>query len=129
LPVDYDSLQSVGSIMGSGGMIVMDQSSCVVDVARYFMSFLHNESCGKCTPCREGTKQLLAILTDITQGKGKEEHLGLLEELCTTMQDASLCGLGQSAANPVFSTLKYFRPNMRPISSTRNVRPWSVGPC
>ena len=109
LPVDYDSLQSVGSIMGSGGMIVMDQSNCMVDVARYFMSFLYNESCGKCTPCREGTKQLLAILTDITQGNGKEEHLGLLEELCTIMQDASLCGLGQSAANPVLSTIRYFK--------------------
>ncbi|MGA8573143.1 MAG: NADH-ubiquinone oxidoreductase-F iron-sulfur binding region domain-containing protein [Desulfobaccales bacterium] len=109
LPVDYDSLQSVGSIMGSGGMIVMDQSSCMVDVARYFMSFLHDESCGKCTPCREGTKQILEILTEITQGRGSEEHLALMEELCATMASASLCGLGQSAVNPVLSTLKYFR--------------------
>ncbi|MGB8991275.1 MAG: NADH-ubiquinone oxidoreductase-F iron-sulfur binding region domain-containing protein [Desulfobaccales bacterium] len=109
LPVDYDSLQSVGSIMGSGGMIVMDESSCMVDVARYFMSFLHDESCGKCTPCREGTKHLLEILTDITKGNGKEEHLPLMEELCATMAAASLCGLGQSAANPVLSTMKYFR--------------------
>ena len=109
LPVDYDSLQSVGSIMGSGGMIVMDESSCMVDVARYFMSFLHDESCGKCTPCREGTKHLLEILTDITKGNGKEEHLALMEELCATMAAASLCGLGQSAANPVLSTMKYFR--------------------
>jgi NADH:ubiquinone oxidoreductase subunit F (NADH-binding)/(2Fe-2S) ferredoxin/Pyruvate/2-oxoacid:ferredoxin oxidoreductase delta subunit len=109
MPVDYDSLQSVGSIMGSGGMIVMDESSCMVDVARYFMSFLHDESCGKCTPCREGTKHLLEILTDITQGNGKEEHLALMEELCATMAFASLCGLGQSAANPVLSTMKYFR--------------------
>jgi len=109
LPVDYDSLQSVGSIMGSGGMIVMDEHSCMVDVARYFMSFLNDESCGKCTPCREGTKHLLEILTAITKGEGQEEHLALMEELCVTMKDASLCGLGQSAANPVLSTLKYFR--------------------
>jgi NADH:ubiquinone oxidoreductase subunit F (NADH-binding)/(2Fe-2S) ferredoxin/Pyruvate/2-oxoacid:ferredoxin oxidoreductase delta subunit len=109
LPVDYDSLQSVGSIMGSGGMIVMDEHSCMVDVARYFMSFLHEESCGKCTPCREGTGHLLEILTAITKGEGKPEHLPLMEELCTTMRDASLCGLGQSAVNPVISTMKYFR--------------------
>ena len=81
----------------------------MVDVARYFMSFLHDESCGKCTPCREGTKHLLEILTDITKGQGKEEHLALMEELCDTMTAASLCGLGQSAVNPVLSTLKYFR--------------------
>ena len=109
LPVDYDSLQSVGSIMGSGGMIVMDETSCMVDVARYFMSFLHDESCGKCTPCREGTKHLLEILTEITKGNGTEEHIPLMEELCDTMAAASLCGLGQSAVNPVRSTLKYFR--------------------
>ncbi|MGA9755446.1 MAG: NADH-quinone oxidoreductase subunit NuoF [Desulfobaccales bacterium] len=109
LPVDYDSLQSVGSIMGSGGMIVMDHTSCMVDVARYFMSFLHDESCGKCTPCREGTKHLLEILTEITKGHGKEEDLALMEELCAAMSSASLCGLGQSAVNPVRSTLKYFR--------------------
>jgi NADH:ubiquinone oxidoreductase subunit F (NADH-binding)/(2Fe-2S) ferredoxin/Pyruvate/2-oxoacid:ferredoxin oxidoreductase delta subunit len=109
LPVDYDSLQSVGSIMGSGGMIVMDESSCMVDVARYFMSFLHDESCGKCTPCREGTGHLLEILTAITKGEGKPEHLPLMEELCATMREASLCGLGQSAVNPVMSTMKYFR--------------------
>jgi NAD-dependent dihydropyrimidine dehydrogenase PreA subunit len=107
--VDYDSLQSVGSIMGSGGMIVMDETSCMVDVARYFMSFLHDESCGKCTPCREGTKHLLGILTAITKGEGQPEHLPLMEELCVTMHDASLCGLGMSAVNPVLSTLKYFR--------------------
>ena len=109
LPVDYDSLQSVGSIMGSGGMIVMDTTSCMVDVARYFISFLHQESCGKCTPCREGLKHLLAILDDIIHGRGEEEHLALMEELCATMASASICGLGQSAANPVRSTMKYFR--------------------
>jgi NADH:ubiquinone oxidoreductase subunit F (NADH-binding)/NAD-dependent dihydropyrimidine dehydrogenase PreA subunit len=109
LPVDYDSLQSVGSMMGSGGMIVMDTTSCMVDVARYFMSFCHEESCGKCTPCREGTKHLLEILTDITKGNGQPEHIPLMEELCATMAAASLCGLGQSAVNPVRSTIKYFR--------------------
>ena len=109
LPVDYDSLQSVGSIMGSGGMIVMDTTSCMVDVARYFISFLHQESCGKCTPCREGLKHLLALLDDIIHGRGEEEHLALMEELCAAMASASICGLGQSAANPVRSTMKYFR--------------------
>lgn len=109
LPVDFDSLAQAGSIMGSGGMIVMDETSCMVDVARYFMSFLHDESCGKCTPCREGTKHLLEILTEITKGNGQEEHIPLMEELCDTMAAASLCGLGQSAVNPVRSTLKYFR--------------------
>ena len=113
LPVDYDSLQSVGSIMGSGGMIVMDETSCMVDVARYFMSFLHDESCGKCTPCREGTKHLLEILTEITKGQGKEEHIALMEELCDTMTAASLCGLGQSAVNPVLEHLEIFPGGIR----------------
>ncbi|MBM4274630.1 MAG: NADH-quinone oxidoreductase subunit NuoF [Deltaproteobacteria bacterium] len=108
LPVDYDSLQSVGSIMGSGGMIVMDNTSCVVDVARYFISFLHDESCGKCTPCREGTKHLMHILDEIIAGRGEEGHLALMEELCATMASASICGLGMSAPNPVRSTIKYF---------------------
>ena len=109
LPVDYDSLQQVGSIMGSGGMIVMDSHNCMVDVARYFISFLVEESCGKCTPCREGLKQMLGILNDITNGKGEDHHFALMEDICRTMASASLCGLGQSAANPVLSTLKYFR--------------------
>ena len=109
LPVDYDSLQQVGSIMGSGGMIVMDSHNCMVDVARYFITFLMEESCGKCTPCREGLKQLLAILNDITTGKGEDHHFELMEDICQTLATASLCGLGQSAANPVRSTLKYFR--------------------
>jgi NADH:ubiquinone oxidoreductase subunit F (NADH-binding)/NAD-dependent dihydropyrimidine dehydrogenase PreA subunit len=108
LPVDYDSLQSVGSIMGSGGMIVMDTTSCMVDVARYFISFLYAESCGKCTPCREGLRHMLFILDEIIAGRGEPEHLSLLEELCATMASASICGLGQSAPNPVRSTMKYF---------------------
>jgi NADH:ubiquinone oxidoreductase subunit F (NADH-binding)/(2Fe-2S) ferredoxin/Pyruvate/2-oxoacid:ferredoxin oxidoreductase delta subunit len=109
LPVDYDSLQQVGSIMGSGGMIVMDNTSCMVDVARYFIGFLHAESCGKCTPCREGLKQLKYLYEEITNGRGEMEHLKLMEDLCEAMSAASICGLGQSAVNPVRSTLKYFR--------------------
>jgi NADH:ubiquinone oxidoreductase subunit F (NADH-binding)/(2Fe-2S) ferredoxin/NAD-dependent dihydropyrimidine dehydrogenase PreA subunit len=109
LPVDYDSLQQVGSIMGSGGMIVMDETSCMVDVARYFIGFLYEESCGKCTPCREGLKQLKYLYEEITQGRGEMEHLTLMEDICTAMSGASICGLGQSAVNPVRSTLKYFR--------------------
>jgi NADH:ubiquinone oxidoreductase subunit F (NADH-binding)/NAD-dependent dihydropyrimidine dehydrogenase PreA subunit len=108
LPVDYDSLQSVGSIMGSGGMIVMDNTSCVVDVARYFLSFLYQESCGKCTPCREGLRQMLHLLDEIIAGRGEEVHLALMAELCAVIAGASLCGLGQSAVNPVLSTMQYF---------------------
>jgi NADH:ubiquinone oxidoreductase subunit F (NADH-binding)/NAD-dependent dihydropyrimidine dehydrogenase PreA subunit/(2Fe-2S) ferredoxin len=109
LSVDYDSLQEVGSIMGSGGMIVMDATSCMVDVARYFIGFLHAESCGKCTPCREGLKQLMHLYDEIINGRGEEGHIALMEELCGAMASASICGLGQSAVNPVLSTLKYFR--------------------
>ncbi|MBQ0041454.1 MAG: 4Fe-4S binding protein [Clostridiales bacterium] len=109
LPVDFDTLKSHGAMMGSGGMIVMDDRSCMVEVARYYVNFLAGESCGKCTPCREGLKQMLAILTDICEGRGKEEDLFILEELCEMMQDASLCALGKSAPNPVMTTLQYFR--------------------
>jgi NADH-quinone oxidoreductase subunit F len=107
--VEFESFQAAGGNLGSGSMVVMDEACCMVDVARYFLEFSHDESCGKCTPCREGTKQLLEILTEITKGNGTEEDLTLMEELCATMADASLCGLGQSAVNPVLSTLKYFR--------------------
>ena len=110
LPVDFDTLSKYGAMMGSGGMIVMDDRSCMVDVARYYVNFLCGESCGKCTPCREGLKQMLAILTDICEGRGKMEDLDYLEMLGETMQDASLCALGKSAPNPVLTTLKYFRP-------------------
>lgn len=109
LPVDFDTLKEYGAMMGSGGMIVMDDRSCMVEVARYYVQFLSGESCGKCTPCREGLKQMLAILTDICEGRGKIEDLDLLEELGAMMQDASLCALGKSAPNPVLTTLKYFR--------------------
>jgi len=109
LPVDYERLKEAGSIMGSGGMIVMDERTCMVDVARYFLDFLKDESCGKCTPCREGIKQMLGILGRITEGQGEMADLSTLETLARVVKDASLCGLGQTAPNPVLSTLRYFR--------------------
>ncbi|HXE74551.1 MAG TPA: NADH-quinone oxidoreductase subunit NuoF [Candidatus Xenobia bacterium] len=109
LPVDYESLTGAGAIMGSGGMIVMDESNCMVDIAKYFMSFLSDESCGKCFPCRVGTQRMLEILTRISEGKGTEADLKLLEDLCWVTHETSLCGLGQTAPNPVLSTLRYFR--------------------
>lgn len=109
LPVDYESLKEVGSIMGSGGMIVMDDSACMVNVARYFMEFCMSESCGKCIPCRAGTAQMYELLTRITEGSATAHDLELLEELCDMVSSTSLCGLGQSAPNPVISTLRYFR--------------------
>ncbi len=108
-PVDYESLTELGSIMGSGGMIVMDESTNMVDVARYFMEFCMDESCGKCIPCRVGTVQLYKLLTRISAGEASLADLELLEELCDMVKHTSLCGLGQSAPNPVFSTLRYFR--------------------
>jgi NADH:ubiquinone oxidoreductase subunit F (NADH-binding)/ferredoxin len=107
--VDFDELKKVGAIMGSGGMIVMDEDTCMVDVAKYFLDFLTDESCGKCVPCREGIRQMLKILTRISQGKGREGDLELLEQLAETTRDASLCALGGSAPNPVLSTIRYFR--------------------
>jgi NADH:ubiquinone oxidoreductase subunit F (NADH-binding)/NAD-dependent dihydropyrimidine dehydrogenase PreA subunit len=109
LPVDFEQLTDAGSMMGSGGMIVMDERNCMVDVARYFVDFLKEESCGKCTACREGIKQMLAILTAITNGEGQKGEIELLEELATVVQETSLCGLGKSAPNPVLSTIRYFR--------------------
>jgi NADH:ubiquinone oxidoreductase subunit F (NADH-binding)/(2Fe-2S) ferredoxin/Pyruvate/2-oxoacid:ferredoxin oxidoreductase delta subunit len=109
LRVDFDELTKVGSMMGSGGMIVMDQDTCMVDVARYFLDFLKEESCGQCTPCREGIKQMLDVLTDICEGRGKEGDIELLEELGSMIQKFSLCGLGTSAPNPVLTTILYFR--------------------
>lgn len=109
LKVDFDELARAGSMMGSGGMIIMDEKNCMVDVARYFLGFLAEESCGKCVPCREGVKRLLGIVTDIAEGKGEMGDLDLLERLGSAVCDASLCGLGQTAPNPVLSTLKYFR--------------------
>jgi NADH:ubiquinone oxidoreductase subunit F (NADH-binding)/(2Fe-2S) ferredoxin/Pyruvate/2-oxoacid:ferredoxin oxidoreductase delta subunit len=109
LQVDFDKLTEVGSMMGSGGMIVMDQDTCMVDIARYFVKFLTEESCGKCTPCREGLDRMLDILTDITEGRGTEKDLSLLEELGSVIKKTALCALGGTASNPVLSTIKYFR--------------------
>ena len=109
IPVSYESLSEVGSIMGSGGMIVMDENICMIEVARYFTHFLVEESCGQCAPCREGLIRMLEILTRITQGEGRSEDIGMMEELGRFMTEFSLCGLGTSAANPVLSTLHYFR--------------------
>ncbi len=107
--VDYDSVNATGAIMGSGGMVVMDETTCVVDIARFFLDFTQKESCGKCTFCRLGTKRMLEILTRITRGEGKENDIGMLEELAETIKDSSLCGLGQTAPNPVLTTINYFR--------------------
>ncbi|MCR4404084.1 MAG: NADH-quinone oxidoreductase subunit NuoF [Candidatus Acetothermia bacterium] len=109
LPVDYEKLAEAGSMMGSGGMVVMDEDTCMVDVARYFLDFLRDESCGKCLSCREGTQRMFEILTAITEGRGKEGDLELLEELALVVKETSMCGLGQTAPNPVLSTLRHFR--------------------
>ncbi len=109
LPVDYGTLQSIGAVMGSGGMVVMDENNCMVEVARYFLSFTQTESCGKCSPCRLGTKQMLEILTKITEGKGKETDIDTLLTIAKTVKECSLCGLGQTCGNPVFTTVSYFR--------------------
>jgi len=109
LPIDYDSLRGIGTIMGSGGLVVLNDTRCTVDLARFFMQFCADESCGKCTPCRSGTRQALRILDDICAGRGREDDLRQLEELCRLMQDASLCGLGMAAPTPVLSTLHWYR--------------------
>ena len=109
MPVDFEQLKEAGSIMGSGGMIVMDEGACIVNVAKYFIEFCNDESCGKCVSCRDGSAALLEILERICDGEGREEDIGLMEELCHAITDASLCGLGTSLANPVLSTLRYFR--------------------
>jgi len=109
LPIDYDSVRDIGAIMGSGGLIVMDEQTCMVDMARFFMDFVQNESCGKCPPCRVGTRHLCDILTRICEGQGRETDLAELELLSRDIKAGSLCGLGQTAPNPVLSTLRYFR--------------------
>jgi NADH:ubiquinone oxidoreductase subunit F (NADH-binding)/NAD-dependent dihydropyrimidine dehydrogenase PreA subunit/(2Fe-2S) ferredoxin len=108
-PFDYEPLQQIGAIMGSGGLVIINSEACMVDVARYFMNFSQEESCGKCTPCREGTKRLLEMLTNITRGVGDEKTIALIQQLAEFVRDNALCGLGQNAPNPVLSTLKYFR--------------------
>jgi len=109
LPLDYESLTGAGSIMGSGGLIVMDESTCMVDVAKYFLNFTSKESCGKCSPCRIGTKRMVEILERITKGNGEKGDIVILETLANTIKSGSLCGLGQTAPNPVLTTLKYFK--------------------
>ncbi|HUT97305.1 MAG TPA: NADH-ubiquinone oxidoreductase-F iron-sulfur binding region domain-containing protein, partial [Dehalococcoidales bacterium] len=109
LPIDFDSLTGAGAMMGSGGMIVLDEDDCMVEIARYFLEFTQRESCGKCTFCRLGTKQMLEILSDITKGKGKLKDLDTLIELAEDVRAGSLCGLGRTAPNPILSTLRYFR--------------------
>ena len=108
--MDYETLAEAGSMMGTGGMIIMDDRTCMVDIARYFLEFLTDESCGKCTTCREGVRRMLEIMTRITQGQGKLADLDTLETLARVVHSVSLCGLGKTAANPVLSTLRYFRP-------------------
>ena len=109
VPIDYENLKKIGSMMGSGGLIVMDEDNCMVDIAKFFLEFTVEESCGKCVPCRVGTKRLLEILEKITLGKATLDDLDRMEELCHHIQENSLCGLGQTAPNPVLSTLRYFR--------------------
>ena len=109
MPVDYESLREIGSMMGSGGMVVMDNTTCMVNMARFFLSFTENESCGQCVPCRIGTKRLLEILTRITEGKGKNGDIETLLELSHDIKETSLCGLGQSAPNPILSTIRFYR--------------------
>ncbi len=136
LPVDFERLTEAGSMMGSGGMIIMDERTCMVDVARYFVDFLKDESCGKCTACREGIKQMLAILTNITKGQGQEGDIEILEELGTVIQKTSLCGLGKSSPNPVLSTIRYFRDEYNahildkrcPAGNCRDLITFSIDP-
>ena len=109
IPIDYDNLISIGSMMGSGGMIVMDEDTCMVDIAKFFLEFTVDESCGKCAPCRIGTRRMLEILEKITKGQGTMEDLDRLEELAAHLKSNSLCALGQTAPNPVLSTLRYFK--------------------
>jgi NADP-reducing hydrogenase subunit HndC len=108
-PIDYESLSAIGSMMGSGGLIVMDEDTCMVDIARFFLDFTVDESCGKCVPCRIGTKRMLQILERIVEGRGEEGDIEKLEELAKGIRRTALCGLGQTAPNPVLSTIKYFR--------------------
>jgi NADH-quinone oxidoreductase subunit F len=109
IPLDFDSLKSIGAMVGSGGLVAMNDKTCIVQIAKFFMQFTQNESCGKCVPCREGTKQMLELLDDIIEGRATQNTIRLLEETAITVQKASLCGLGKSAPSPILSTLKYFR--------------------
>ena len=135
-PITYENLIAAGSMMGSGGMIVLDEDNCMVDVARFYMEFICDESCGKCTPCRVGTKRLLEMLTKITDGEGTMEMLDEMEELCNEIKDTALCGLGQTAPNPILSTLRYFRDEYEahilekrcPAHVCKNLLTYSINP-
>ena len=120
LPIDYESLKEVGSMMGSGGMIVMDEDTCMVDVSKFFLQFTNDESCGKCSACRDGSDALLEVLTRISNGEGCEGDLEFLEELGQAIKDASMCGLGQTLPNPVLSTLRYFKDEYAAHISDKN---------
>ena len=109
VPIDYDSLISIGSMMGSGGLIILDEDTCMVDLAKFYLEFTADESCGKCTPCRIGTKRLLQLLTKITEGKGEPDDITKIQELADHMRQSSLCALGQTAPNPILTTLRFFR--------------------
>jgi len=109
MPVDFDSLTKAGSIMGSGGLVVMDEDTCMVDIARYFLDFSQRESCGQCIPCRLGTRQMFEILSDITKGNGRPGDINLLLELSEAIKRSSICGLGKTAPNPVVTTIRYFK--------------------
>ncbi|MDR0463719.1 MAG: SLBB domain-containing protein, partial [Treponema sp.] len=126
LSLDFETLDKHGSMMGSGGVIVMDDHTCMVEVARYYTNFLAEESCGKCTPCREGLRRMLQILTDITSGDGREGDIERLEEIAVTMQEASLCGLGKTAANPVMSTIKYFKNEYEAHLKEKKMSGWDM---
>lgn len=136
MKLDFDSLKKVGAMIGSGGLVVMSDSSCMVEVARFFMNFTQNESCGKCVPCREGTKRMLELLNDIVEGRGTVEHIKLLEELADTISATALCGLGKTAAGPVVSTLKYFRDEYLahvvdkkcPVGQCKALRSYTIDP-
>lgn len=121
--IDYKALGATGAIMGSGGMVVMDESTCMVGMAKFFLDFTAKESCGKCVHCRLGTKRMLEILTRIVDGKGEEGDIELLEELCYAVKDGALCGLGQTAPNPVLTTLKYFRNEYEAHIKDKNALP------
>lgn len=125
-PIEYDTLVNLGSMMGSGGMIVMDDTNCMVDVARFFLEFTVDESCGKCIPCREGTKRMLELLEKITKGKADLKDLQTLEDLANSIKDSALCGLGQTAPNPVLSTLNNFRDEYLAHVVDKNARPGFV---
>ena len=127
-PIDYESLGAIGSMMGSGGLIVMDEDNCMVDIAKFFLEFVVDESCGKCSPCRIGTKRLLELLTKITEGNGEPEDLDTIEELCNHIKASALCGLGQTAPNPVLSTLRHFRRSTRPTCTKSAVPPGCARP-